>query len=331
VSTTAEEVDLRAAVDRALAHESGAPKVALLTRRPSAYRTSFALEEVDVVLDNGDRRQLMFKDLSRQGLHESARGAKPAFLYDPVREVTVYQTILPGAPSGTARCYAAVADERRGHYWLLLERVHGVELYQVGALAAWQAVARWLAQLHRRFQSTGWPRETASHLIQRDDAYHRRWFARARSYSRPDDAERNEALSRLGARIDAVLATTARSGQGLLHGEFYASNVLIDAETSPSRVCPVDWEMAGTGPVLLDLAALTCGWDDEGRMAIARAYHDEAGGDATISTDAFLEVLTCCDVLMALQWLGWAADWSPPPEHRRDWVAVLNRRLAATQ
>jgi len=331
VSAAAAEGELRDAVERALAHESPAPKVARLTRRPSAYRTSFALEEVDVVLDTGERRELIFKDLSRQGLHESARGAKPAFLYDPVREVTVYQTLLPRAPSGTARCYAAVADERRGHYWLLLERVPGVELYQVGSLAAWQAVARWLAQFHHCFRSTGWSRDTASHLIPRDDAYHRRWLDRARSYSPPDDAERNAALSRLGARIDAVLATAARSSQGLIHGEFYASNVLIDAEPSPSRVCPVDWEMAGTGPVLLDLAALTCGWDDTGRMAIAQAYHDEAGGDATMSAEAFLEALASCEVLVALQWLGWSATWSPPADHRRDWVALLNRRLAAAQ
>jgi len=23
---------------------------------------------------------------------------------------------------------------------------------------------------------------------------------------------------------------------------------------------------------------------------------------------------------LALQWLGWSADWTPPPEHARDWL-----------
>lgn len=320
--------ELGAAIDRALAGEGRlAPKIAHLTRRPSAYRTSFALEDVDVLLEDGGRRELIFKDLSRQALHESARNAKPAFVYDPLREITVYQAILPGAPPGAPRCYAASADAQRGEYWLLLEKVSGIELYQVGALAAWQTVARWLAGLHTRFRDTRWPREVAAHLIRRDDAHHRCWLDRARSFTKPGDAARVNALTRLGERLDAVLATAATSPQGLLHGEFYASNVLIDAEERTSRVCPVDWEMAGIGPVLLDLAALTCGWSDAGRMAIAVAYHDAAPGDNAMSLQPFLDALACCEILMAVQWLGWAENWSPPPEHRRDWVAVLSRLL----
>jgi hypothetical protein len=31
-----------------------------------------------------------------------------------------------------------------------------------------------------------------------------------------------------------------------------------------------------------------------------------------------------------MQWLGWAAEWSPPPEHAHDWLAealTLGERL----
>src|SRR5687768_18215786 len=36
----------------------------------------------------------------------------------------------------------------------------------------------------------------------------------------------------------------------LFHGEFYPSNVLVDASARPTRVCPIDWEMAARGPAL---------------------------------------------------------------------------------
>ena len=44
---------------------------------------------------------------------------------------------------------------------------------------------------------------------------------------------------------------------GFIHGELYPSNVLVGERTG--RICAVDWEMAGIGPLLLDLAALTSG------------------------------------------------------------------------
>ena len=49
------------------------------------------------------------------------------------------------------------------------------------------------------------------------------------------------------------------------------SNVLVEVPTG--RVCPVDWEMAGIGPLLLDLAALTsASWSPRERREIAAAY-----------------------------------------------------------
>ena len=34
-----------------------------------------------------------------------------------------------------------------------------------------------------------------------------------------------------------------------IHGEFYASNVLVNITGGKLRVCPVDWELAGWGRV----------------------------------------------------------------------------------
>jgi hypothetical protein len=33
-----------------------------------------------------------------------------------------------------------------------------------------------------------------------------------------------------------------------------------------------------------------------------------------------LTALDYCRLHLAVQWLGWAPEWSPPPEHTQDWL-----------
>jgi hypothetical protein len=109
-----------------------------------------------------------------------------------------------------------------------------------------------------------------------------------------------------------------------VHGEFYASNVLVAQDGERTRVCPVDWEMTGVGPALLDLAALTAGeWSEEERAAIVRAYRDELppGCAWALTGDAFAPALDCCRLHLAMQLVGWASDWTPPAAHAHDWLA----------
>ena len=144
--------ELRGALQEALSRRSGTQqRVVGLKRRPSIYSTSFAIEELDVRLQDGTSLRLLFKDVSQHAVLESARQVKPTFLYDPLREIETYRTILEPNRLGTATCYGAIVDQRAGHYGLFLEKVPGVELYQVGDLTTWQHVARWLAAMHARF------------------------------------------------------------------------------------------------------------------------------------------------------------------------------------
>ena len=109
----------------------------------------------------------------------------------------------------------------------------------------------------------------------------------------------------------------------LIHGEFYASNILVHKAGDTLRVCPVDWEMAALGPGLIDLAALTAGkWTDPERDALALAYREalQANGSKVSGQDDFLTALDCCRLHLAVRWLGWSREWSPPPEHAQDWL-----------
>ena len=108
--------------------------------------------------------------------------------------------------------------------------------------------------------------------------------------------------------------------------------MLVRRGPAARRVCPVDWEMAAVGPGLLDLAALTAGgWSRRERDAIARAYCDALRRRRCRRLpQELLEALDCALLHLAVQWLGWSADWTPPAEHRQDWLgeALADRRSA---
>jgi aminoglycoside phosphotransferase (APT) family kinase protein len=318
---------LRAAVEHCLARPPAAPaRVVRLDRRPLQCRSSFTLEELDIALDDGTSVQMVFKDLGQAALLEAAREAKPPFLYDPRREIEVYGRILAPLGLRTAACHGSVTDERAARYWLFLEKVRGKELFQVGELGAWEEAARWLASLHSRLASQAAQLASAAGLIRYDAEHYRVWMRRAQAFpGRLDGAgpATRSRLERLAARYEDVVRRLLSLPVTVIHGDYYPSNVLVCPSSGGWRVCPVDWEMAGLGPGLIDLAALTAGkWSGEQRAALVRAYREALppGDAATDSPEPFADALDLCRLHLAVQWLGWSAGWSPPPEHRYDWL-----------
>ena len=271
--------ELRAALTKALsAHFGKRRSIVTLERHPSAYRSSFAIEELHLCLEDGTTLHLMFKDLSRQALLEGARLAKPAFLYDPLREIQTYRAILASEPLGAATCYGAALDPQAGRYWLFLEKVPGVELYQVGEFGIWQQVVCWLAAMHARFAGQAESLKQAAHLLTYDGDFYQLWMRRARAFlgqtkpSVPMSLRRR--FERLAEGYDRVVESLLGLPVTFIHGEFYASNVLVQETGGELRVCPVDWEMAALGPGLIDLAALTTGrWTKDQRRSLALNYY----------------------------------------------------------
>lgn len=315
----------------ALAASTGS-SIASIARRPSAYRTSSPLEEITLTMRNGARIELMLKVLGRAAMSDTARGAKPDFIDDPRREIDVYERLLRGAGLGTAECVASLIDEEAQQYWIVIETVPGVELYQVGDLPTWQAVAVWLARFHRSFaRQVESPTLPGSRTLLRwDRSYCNTWLERARRFMTHASAAA-PVLDRLGRHWNDCVARILALPPTLLHGEFYPSNIIVDVVAgNPARICAIDWEMAAIGPGLMDLAALTAGkWSDGERDRIVAAYLDEAGpelvgrrgrGDLELA-------ITCCRIQVAVQWLGWARDWQPPASDVHDWVAELGMLL----
>jgi aminoglycoside phosphotransferase (APT) family kinase protein len=266
--------------------------------------------------------ELVIKDLGWGALGESARGVKPRFLYDPLREIETYRAILAPSRLGAPVYYGSIVDCRLGRYWLLLEHVAGVPLWQAGELAVWQQAARWVAALHARFVADTEQLKRAAPLLVYDADFYRRWPRRAQRFVSVADPCRARTMRWLAERYDGLIERLVTLPVTLIHGEFVASNVLV-SKGSGSRLWPIDWEMAAVGPGLIDLAALTAGrWDERDRRAMALAYRAELArrGGPVPSPKAFLVALDGCRLHLAMQWLGWSATWEPPPEHAQDWL-----------
>jgi hypothetical protein len=312
------DAELREALEPALL-EAGVGAPAEIRRRPFEYATSFPLEELELTLEDGARLCLIFKRLDWDALSEAARAAKPRFLHDPLREPAVYASILAPAALGAPRHYGSPDDPRDGRHWLFIERIEGRELYQVGERELWEAVARWLGAMHLRLGAHLDRHARSGRLIDYDGAFYRRWLERARSFrGAPGQPEsRARSLDWLAARYEPAIDELAAMPKTVIHGEFYASNVLVSGGAADPRVSPVDWELAAAAPGLVDLAALVSGgWSDEDREAIVAAYRSVADPASCSARQLDLARLH-----LAVQWLGWAEpSWRPPEGQRQDWL-----------
>jgi hypothetical protein len=321
---------LRIEIERVLQdHFADSRRVRLLLRRESPYRSSFHLEELAVHLDDGTSLIVVFKHLSEAALSTAAGNAKPNFLYDPMREITAYE-LLAGTEAGTAVCYGTSVDPTQGRFWLFLEKVEGTELYDVGDFDAWKAVARWLGRFQSRTAPDGKRWRRRCHLLHYDADYYRIWPERALAFSHryPQSAP---VLRQLASRYEHVVERLVALPMSVLHGEFYASNVLVRGSGTNFRVCPIDWEMAAWGAALVDLAALCSGeWGEEERRAMALEYRASLDPQVfdTYSEADLLEGLDACRMHLAMQWLGWSENWTAPPEQAHDW---LGEATAAAQ
>jgi hypothetical protein len=304
-------------------------RIATLQRRISEYCSSYIIEELDVTFEDGMTLQLIFKDLSRAALLTGAGQIKPSFFYNPLREIDTYRKILSQHALGTAKCFGSFADPATKRYWLFLERMPPVLLWQMGSIEIWNEVASWLGGMHTYLVREAEIRESQhiAHLLIYDEKFYRRWIDRAvRFIDEGDTTPGREAAAFIGwlaERYDSVIERLLAMPVTVIHGEFYASNVLMDIRPMQFRICPVDWEMAAVGPGLIDLAGLTSGnWTVSQKNGMARAYHDALpdSSPAKVEWREFLANIECCRLHQSVQWLGWAPGWTPPPEHAHSWL-----------
>ena len=304
-------------------------RIATLERRISEYCSSYIIEELDVAFDDGMTLQLIFKDLSKAALLTGAGQIKPAFFYNPLREIDTYRRVLSQHALGTAKCFGAFVEPGSRRYWLFLERVPPVLLWQMGSVEIWNAVAHWLGGMHTYLIRETEIRESQhiAHLVKYDGKFYGRWIDRAVRFIHEGDTtpgrEAAASIEWLAGRYGRVIEHMLSLPVTVIHGEFFASNVLLDIGPGHFRICPVDWEMAAIAPGPIDLAGLTSGnWTATQKNGMARAYYEALpdSSPAKCGWREFLTNLEYCRLHQAVQWLGWSPGWTPPPEHAQNWL-----------
>lgn len=299
-------------------------------RQPCVYASSFRIENIDVQLEDGAHVHLVLKDLNQDHMVPSAVRARPEFLYDSQREIGAYQWLLPHAPVGPPVLYGSVTTPSAGRYWLLLEQVSGAPLWQIGDVEIWKQAAGWLARFHQTCPP-GESQRLATHIgaLVFDEDWYWRWLHRAQRFA-AGDTRRRQILDGIESGFARIVARLTSLPQTLIHGEFYASNVIASTGDSV-RICPVDWELLAIGPALIDLAALTAGWVEPTQRALARSYIATASGHGLHPErtprlpSGFLRDLDCCRLYLAVCMLGWSEHWTPPSGHAHDWLAEAER------
>ena len=299
------------------------------------YWSSCALDELTIQLSDGHQVLVLLKDLCPASMVESTRRARDQQLYNPAREISVYNRLLATLPLRTAGCYGSRINPHANHYWLFLEKVIGEELYKVAEFERWKDAARWLADFHcmtsnlserKGLELFEWDRAALEHCSLR---VKQRYDQHVRP---PLNAQE---LDDIRAAYRVAMQTMLDKPQSVIHGEFYASNVLIERSTADTHVCPVDWETTGWGCSLIDLAALTAGrWSDSQRNKMVLAYWlalDDQHRTAWRSLECLQYTLTACRLHLAMLMLGRPVDWQPPAEHKQDWLQhaiELSQRIA---
>src|SRR5206468_618453 len=140
-------------------------------------------------------------------------------------------------PAGIGpRCLAVVADPEEPRHWLLIEKVPGVELWQVGELPVWEDVARWLGEFHAGFAGrVDEVRAANPYLFELSEDWFRSWRDRASSALADSPDARAAGLERALDRYDEVIASLAALPRTFVHGELYPSNVLVVRDEQPLR------------------------------------------------------------------------------------------------
>jgi aminoglycoside phosphotransferase (APT) family kinase protein len=284
-----------------------------IRRAPLASGPRRSVERITLALDGGRHLDVVFKDLGstfrvgRPGAPMRDRAT------DPGREPWAYRTLL-GPRLGAPGCLGVVSDRVRHRHWLFLEPVEGVALATRREPEAWRATARWLARFHVTMAERpvyGGP------VLRHDPDLHRWWYrravARARARVRSEEtAERTTAREALSALrgLAAIHREAALEALGhrptIVHGDFDAGNVLVETG-SPSRIRPLDWEMVGLGPRLLDLAALIESLPDGiAPEALVEAYRSAASDAGAVDPGdrRFTRELLVCRLLRAMERCG---------------------------
>jgi hypothetical protein len=236
-------------------------------------------------------------------------------------EARVYEAVLTELGMGRGAFVGSGRDGRSTATTIVL--VHLADHERVDRAAdmpgAMRRAARWMGAFHaaaEREVSEGTPLP----LAEFDDAYYRQWARRTREYTAGLDGS-YPWLSHVLDLYERVVETLAARPRTVIHGDFYADNVLVRGD----EVAVIDWSWAAIGAGEIDLASLTERWPEEYVAACVDAYRRARWPDAG-DADTVYRAVDAARVYLCCRWLGHSEEWVR--DERRRWRFDALRQAA---
>jgi hypothetical protein len=295
-------------LEKGLTERSGTPvRVCAISDEVSGKSSSFAVHRLEARLASGDVLSVVVKDLNPLHQLHDARRLRPLELGRSRREVWVYEKVLPQLGLGTPELYGSRWEPARGALWLLLEDVGPHRLARRLDLAAFAEAAAWLARFHEA--TAGMSGD--ARLLRFDRGLSESLAGRLEAgLGRIPGDDRSLVECVLG-RYEELLPCVDEMPQGMVHGEFFAKNVLL--RPHEPRIAVIDWETAAIGPQYVDLVSITAGqWSESQRMTMRRAYFESLHPTARwgrCHDAAWARFNHDVDVVAVLQAIGWLGFW----------------------
>ncbi len=316
-------IDIDSWLDRIAARRfADSGRLQAIERTPFEQIGSYDCERVALVFAGGRRVELFLKDYghSRQSKDNPAERR--------LREMRVYRDLLEGSGLGTPELFGIEEDAAGERCLMLLEFVDADVVTAIDAGNGVAAVT-WLARMQRHFLERAGELAALESLVQMDRAY----FAHKLAAAERDVSEIEPVLVPRVRRALAILADRLQREPelptSLIHGGCIPWDIVHDPVRAPGRVCVVDWELAGVGSVIYDLAVFVDDVSESLRVLLCRAYVEAARREGLDLPEAgtLRSTIDCYRQFRVVDWMSRAVEKAYTPE-KLDWLV---QRIEALQ
>ena len=261
----------------------------IIQRQRNPHASTFPSEAVTCRLNDGTELKLFCK--YETGRDNRANGHRGGVAY----EAEVYRRVLAPFELGVPRFYGAAPVGSGGETWLILGCVEpAVRLRDSHHIRDWERAASWSGRCHTQHLGAD---ATSCFISRYAPDYYIGWARRTMQYAAAVKAD-FPWLEDLCRRCEPALAELAQVPQMVIHGEYYAKNLLI----SDGEVYPVDWESAAVAPGEIDLATLTDACEADVVARCERAY--QVARWPAGAPPHFTRTLDLARLYVHLRWLG---------------------------
>lgn len=289
-------------------------RVTAVRRRANVFSTLFPTEVLELDLSSGRTMAVFVKRLE-----EAQPGHPDKQRRD--REALLYQSLLAEAGLPVAGCLGVGRDARSGIAELYLEYLDGYDLRYHGLEQWYVAVAR-LAELHRHFAERPELLRSRDFLLELDGRYFEAWAERAVAEVAQLYPAPGAKLARVVERLETATTLLAARPITLVHNDLSPKNVVAVPGDQSARVAFVDWELAGVGCGVLDVAHLAYGLDADAHARLCDAYWLALEGSPLAIADRRdrAELLAACELHKTLYRLAHAKVLGSDEVTVRSWV-----------